>query len=193
MKLNKKEIAFIYNSNKIEQIMYPLKEYSKDPDKSDPHVGGHIKAFLYMKENCKKDLTEKDILIMHRLLTKDILRPKDSGAYRTCAVYISGRQAPMYYSVKPMMETLIEFAKRVGYENDIWNVHHEFEIIHPFVDGNGRTGRLILNWLRFKNDLPLEIVLYKDRMEYYTSIEKYRIGKIVSKKLGELNGDKALY
>lgn len=57
-----------------------------------------------------------------------------------------------------------------------WEMHHRFEWIHPFWDGNGRTGRLWMNALRLSLGLPWLTVCYEDRFSYYRSIEEWEHG-----------------
>jgi len=57
-------------------------------------------------------------------------------------------------------------------------MHHGFESIHPFRDGNGRVGRLILNFILRKNGFPLIDIKYKDRESYYDALSKADEGNL---------------
>ena len=168
------KIDFIYNSNRIEEIDYPKSIYGKDTLISE--VKGHSDAYDYMVANSNKKLTEKHILMMHKLLTNELLPTETSGHYRKCRVFIGGREGTLAIAIKQEMQQLIKLCNKARSEKQCWNCHDEFEIIHPFVDGNGRTGRLILNWLRLHNGYPIFVVKHTDdmRWDYYRKIEEYR-------------------
>jgi Fic family protein len=55
-----------------------------------------------------------------------------------------------------------------------WQVHHEFLYVHPFIEGNGRTARLLLNLVRFRSGLDLELVPFAEHEKYLRSIVDYR-------------------
>jgi len=181
----KEKIDFIYNSNMIEGIsykksLYNYKNYIKNYDKGFFEITGQIDALNFVIENYKKELTENRILKIHKLLTDDLLDKKNAGQYRKCNVIIGDHYGCFPIEIKPKMKSLIKLLKKVKNYNDCWDFHHEFEIIHPFIDGNGRTGRLILNWLLLKNGFDFEIIKYKNRFDYYNSINNYRFYKILS-------------
>lgn len=175
-KIKKKDkIEFIYNSNLIEEIHYNIKLYNKYEKSNFPEIQGHSYALEYVLENYKEDLSEKHILSIHGLLTKDLVQDKYRGRYRDIPVYIGGREAIYAVAIKPAMECLVVDSKDVWTQKECWAIHDRFEIIHPFVDGNGRTGRLILAWLFLKEKLGLPIVDIEDRFKYYNKIEEYRL------------------
>lgn len=173
-----KELDFIYNSNMIENIVYDRSLYDvaeADRKHALPEIDGHKKAFMYMKEKSKVLPTEKDILTMHKLLMVDLLDENNAGFYRSKNVMIAGHYGSFPVAIKPEMENLINMCGKTKTIADIWNCHNEFEIIHPFIDGNGRTGRLLLNWLMLYNKYDLHIVKHEKRYDYYNIIEAYRI------------------
>jgi Fic family protein len=123
-------------------------------------------------------------LDIHRFLTKDIpFFEKDSGKYRTVDVWIGHDICPSPVVLNNLMNIWFTKTKELmdkAYDKKIdplvvaWASHHMFEVVHPFIDGNGRTGRLILN--KVLHDLgedPL-IIKFNDRFSYYDSIEDFR-------------------
>lgn len=177
---NKTKAKFLYNSNRIEEILLPQDHYKALDHSEMSEIRGHAQALDYMLENCHNELTEYHVTVMHSLLMKDMIASQDRGQYRKCMVYIGGHEALMPIQLKPRMERLIAWAKNAQNAAQCWVIHDEFEVIHPFIDGNGRTGRLILNWVRLRAGLPFLIVNIKDRYKYYDKIEEYRIGQMMT-------------
>lgn len=81
--------------------------------------------------------------------------------------------------VRTRMRDLLDRVSRGPGEKDleawIWGTHVEFERIHPFLDGNGRTGRLWMNSLRMQHGLPWMTIELENREEYFRSIREERL------------------
>lgn len=181
-------IEFTYNSNAIEGNTLTLKETAlalegmtidQKPLKDHLEAVGHRDAFLYVQDIATKDiqLNESVIKNIHSLVL--INRPEDKGTYRRIPVRIMGAYTePLQpYMVQPAMEgLLIENNKRTETMNIIERIarfHLEFEGIHPFIDGNGRTGRLIMNLDLIRNGYPPINVKFTDRKRYYEAFDAY--------------------
>lgn len=181
-------IEFTYNSNAIEGNTLTLKETAlalegmtidQKPLKDHLEAVGHRDAFLYVQDIATKDMpiSESVIKNIHSLVL--INRPEDKGTYRRIPVRIMGAYTePLQpYMVQPAMEgLLIENKKRTETMNIIERIarfHLEFEGIHPFIDGNGRTGRLIMNLDLIRNGYPPINVKFTDRKRYYEAFDAY--------------------
>lgn len=181
-------VEFTYNSNAIEGNTLTLKETAmvlegmtidQKPLKDHLEAVGHRDAFLYVQDIATKDipLSENVIKNIHSLVL--INSPEDKGNYRRIPVRIMGAYTePLQpYMVQPAMEgLLIENKKRALNMNIIERIarfHLEFEGIHPFIDGNGRTGRLILNLDLIRNGYPPINVKFTDRKRYYDAFDAY--------------------
>ena len=181
-------VEFTYNSNAIEGNTLTLKETAmalegmtidQKPLKDHLEAVGHRDAFLYVQDIATKDmpLSESVIKNIHSLVL--INRPEDKGTYRRIPVRIMGAYTePLQpYMVQPAMEgLLIEDKKRAETMNIIERIarfHLEFEGIHPFIDGNGRTGRLILNLDLIRNGYPPINVKFIDRKRYYDAFDAF--------------------
>ena len=99
------------------------------------------------------------------------------GELRQCRVSVDGKEKMSPLAVRPAMRQLsrdlLIGTVRTDAEAWCWDRHHRFEHIHPFTDGNGRTGRLLLNMLRLRYGLPWLTVNYEDRFAYYRSIQEW--------------------
>ena len=122
-------------------------------------------------------------LEIHRRLMRS-QREHTPGQYRRVWVSVGGRTCPDPMLVPRLMERLltkVQFLQR-WYSNDpedrpseatLWDLHHELERVHPFSDGNGRTGRLWLNALRLHFGYDWLTVDPDEREAYYASIRDY--------------------
>lgn len=141
-------------------------------------------AWEYLQKEPK--LTGGVILKLHKILMlHQPLKPNERGYWRKRPVYIGGREGMAYGQIPSAMAqwldavknteifktarqfTEVEINKLPIIEERIKNNHVEYERIHPFIDGNGRTGRMLLNWQRLKAGLPLLIIHSENKQDYY--------------------------
>lgn len=181
-------IEFTYNSNAIEGNTLTLKETAlalegmtidQKPLKDHLEAVGHRDAFLYVQDVAKQELPLSETVIknIHALVLMN--RPDDKGVYRRIPVRIMGAytEPVQPYMIEPRMTELLSAnEERKNTMTDIERIalfHLEFEGIHPFIDGNGRTGRLILNLDLIRNGYPPINVKFTDRKRYYDSFDAF--------------------
>ena len=179
---------FTYDSANIEGNTFTLQETSQllfeniAPRKSLREINeiiNHKEAFDYILKT-KKDISRDLILKLHELVVKNTLKSelKDQiGKYRKLQVYIRGIEwiPPKPSDVPKDMATLISwYSKNKRKLHPLILAayfHSAFESIHPFVDGNGRVGRLLMNLILHKNKYPMINILNKKKFRYYEVLE----------------------
>lgn len=122
-------------------------------------------------------LTESALGELHRLLTQGILGD-EAGSYRRVPVYIRGslHVPPNWVKVPELMRRFVDrFHKRPPTEHPVrWAAlaHIELAGIHPFVDGNGRVSRLVVNWLLMREGWPPALYAMTERRQYLDALEE---------------------
>ena len=181
-------IDYTYNTNAIEgstltleETALVLKEGVTVNGKSLKHhleAIGHRDAYYYVEDLVKNKVpvSEKIIKDIHSLVLMD--RQSDKGKYRSVPVRVGGYNPCQPYEVPLQMEWLMRV-----YDEEMQKLHAieraalfhlSFESIHPFIDGNGRVGRLLLNLELMKEGYPPVNVKFSDRARYYDCFNYYR-------------------
>ncbi len=175
-------IAFTYNTNAIEGSTITLEETREIiHDKISPNKPlrdvkeseAHSRVFLNML-NKKEEISNGLLLKWHEEIFRET-KPDISGQYRDYLVRVGAHLAPDWQEVKKMMNGLIEFIRKSNKINPIElsaRAHYKFEKIHPFGDGNGRIGRLLMNYILWHSGYPIIIIEYKKRKSYYKALQK---------------------
>jgi Fic family protein len=176
-----------YTSNAIEGNILTRKETDRaitqnittgsKPIKDYLEAKNHADAFnfvLELAEN-KKNISENDILAVHKRILKGI-DENFSGRYRNVRVRISASQVVFPNSVKvyDLMKGFMQWLKtsELSPAEKAAKAHLKFVSIHPFIDGNGRTARLLTNLILLKAGLLPLIIRPRDRKQYINVIEK---------------------
>lgn len=162
--------AILYNDNSF-------KIGGKEPREIYEAIN-HKKALELVFKNLKNndEFNEGFIKKLNETINRDI---KDTEGYRTVQVFIRGSEhiPPALEKIPNLMNYFI-----YNYNHDEQNIfyklakyHIEFEKIHPFEDGNGRTGRLLLNYELIKNNLPPVVISKDDRVKYFEFLKNDEI------------------
>ncbi|MCH2534878.1 MAG: Fic family protein [Bdellovibrionales bacterium] len=186
-------LEWTYNSNAIEGNTLTIKETKlalqdgitvrNKPLKDYLEAINHKNAIDFVEElaSQKTKITERNIREIHSLVLKDI--DKDyAGIYRDINVRISGSKhtPPEHFQVKELMRTFAK--KRLSTKEhavvEAALAHFELVSIHPFVDGNGRTARLLMNLVLIKKGFFPAVILKNDRLKYYDVLERGHSGDI---------------
>jgi len=139
----------------------------------------HAAALDFVKEQIKRkpsDLRERDILKIHEIILDRIDR-ENAGIYRRVPVRISGSAIvlPNPRKVQTLMDEFfswIENETKMHAAELAAEAHYRFVTIHPFIDGNGRTARLLMNMILIMRGYPPAIIRKNDRLAYIKSLEK---------------------
>lgn len=211
----------VYNSNAIENSTLTLKEtekillemeVSRDVNLREVFEAKNLaRVFEYIHLKSGEELSLETILHLHQMLIGNI-NDKIAGRLRGKNEYVQvgNHIAPAPEHIERLLEEiLIEYSSNHNdyFIDKITKFHLDFEIIHPFNDGNGRIGRVLINYQFFRLGFPEIIIRDKEKQIYYQSFREYgyndntkTLGRIISlalteslhKRLAYLKGNKII-
>jgi len=175
-------VDFTYNTNAIEGSTITLEETHEivenkiapnKPIKDIKEIEKHYESFMEML-NSQDEIKNALILYWHEKLFSETKRDI-AGKYRNYLVRVGSYIAPDWQDVKNLMNDMIAFYKENKNMNPVElsaRIHYKFEKIHPFGDGNGRVGRILMNCILHRNKYPMLIIEHKKRLSYYKALNK---------------------
>ena len=178
---------FVYNTNAIEgstvlrdEVYSILKKKNIETDE-EIETKGVAKAIEFIRTT-KQKLSLNLLLKLHKLCFKG--SKPFAGEFRNVEVIIRNAYGEIIHQGTPVKELHNELNEFISWYKKNKSqfkplvlaaiVHNQFEDIHPFQDGNGRVGRLLLNYVLLKDNYPPINILLEDRGEYYRSLQEYQ-------------------
>lgn len=178
---------FVYNTNAIEgssvfeDEVKDLLEEKTLPKTKDELETINVGLAVDFINNCKDEFSLDLILKLHKICFKG--SKSFAGKLRDVEVVIKNNKGDIIHQGAPVSQLKQELDEFINWYHDNKKnfkplilatlVHNQFEHIHPFQDGNGRVGRLLLNYILLKNNYPPINIFLEDRQEYYLSLREY--------------------
>lgn len=155
--------------------------------RSQREVLNYFAGLRYVEKNVgKKIIRHEEILKLHRILSDKVMDQGEAGRYRTIAVKVGRYVPPPPQEVSGLMFELLELWNKESAEfSPVISsavLHYRFETIHPFADGNGRTGRALALWELYRRGFDTHHIFsvdeyyWEDRPRYYAALEAARHG-----------------
>ena len=136
------------------------------------------------KRAVKKAISHEDVLVLHKVLAKDVMHQGEAGRYRMIQVCVGPYMPPPPLEVSGLMFELLEWwNKKAEALSPVLSsaiIHYRFEAIHPFSDGNGRTGRALALWELYRRGFDTHHIFsvdefyWEDRPRYYAALQAVR-------------------
>jgi Fic family protein len=155
------------------------------PDRARREVVNYFAALRHIEKHAgKKTITHEDVLRLHKIIAERVMEQGEAGRYRTIRVRVGSYTPPPPELVSGLMFELLEWwNKDSGSLTPVLSsaiVHYQFEAIHPFADGNGRTGRALALWELYRRGFDTHHIFSVDeyywegRPRYYAALQAVR-------------------
>lgn len=178
----------VYNSNAIENSTLTLRdtekillemELSRDVSLKEVFEAKNLaRVSEFVQKRSQEAIVDKEIILLLHKMLLDNIDTKISGRFREPGEYVkvANHIAPAPERIESMIEEILEDynSELDSYFIDrIAKFHLEFENIHPFCDGNGRIGRVLINYQLYRLGFPGLIIRDKEKSSYYMSLAEY--------------------
>ena len=145
-------------------------------------VANYFAGLRFVEKNAKRiPITHTEILKLHRIMAGEVMDQGKAGEYRAIRVRVGNYIAPLPEKIEPMMSELLDWwNKHAATISPILSsaiLHHQFETIHPFADGNGRVGRMLSLWELYRRGFDnhhifsIDEFYWEDRPRYYAALK----------------------
>src|SRR6476659_3736457 len=146
-------------------------------------VANYFAGLRFVEKNVPlRVVTHSEVLKLHRIMAGQVMDQGEAGKYRTIRVRVGTYIAPSPDKVRPLMSDLLAWwNKDAAAISPILSsaiVHHQFETIHPFADGNGRAGRMLSLWELYRRGFDnhhifsIDEFYWEDRPRYYAALKE---------------------
>jgi Fic family protein len=146
-------------------------------------VANYFAGLRFVEKNAQRSMiTHAEVLKLHRIMAGQVMDQGTAGEYRTIRVKVGDYVPPRPEQVRPMMSDLLEWwnkeAPKISPILSSAIIHHQFETVHPFADGNGRAGRMLSLWELYRRGFDnhhifsIDEFYWEDRPRYYAALEK---------------------
>lgn len=158
---------------------------ASDP-RSTREVLNYFAGLRYVEKQAKKRvIRHEDLFKLHRILAESVMDQGSAGSYRTIQVRVGRHSPPRAVDVSGLMFELLEWWNKQSTElSPVLSsaiLHYRFEDIHPFADGNGRTGRALALWELYRRGFDSHHIFsvdeyyWEDRPGYYAALDTVRL------------------
>lgn len=146
-------------------------------------IANYFAGLRFVEKNARRNaIGHAEVLRLHRIMAGEVMDQGKAGEYRAIRVKVGDYIPPRPENVRPMMSALLDWwnkeATKVSPVLSSAIVHHQFETIHPFADGNGRTGRMLSLWELYRRGFDnhhifsIDEFYWEDRPRYYDALER---------------------
>ena len=161
------------------------RELATSNQRSRREVLNYFAGLRYVeKQAAKKTIRHDDVFELHRILAEGVMDQGEAGRYRSIAVRVGRYVPPRPEDVSGLMFELLDWWNNQSRETSpvlsSAILHYRFETIHPFADGNGRTGRALALWELYRRGFDTHHIFsvdeyyWEDRPSYYAALEAVR-------------------